>query len=209
MAYATRADIFKYALTKGQLANTAREADSVSASGDTVSLDSHGFVTDDPIVLRAAEGGSMPSPLVEGTTYYVIRETDATFKVAAVPGGDAINITTAGSNLIVSGDLPFDDVLEARSRFVDGFIPHLVPLDSPYPVAIVEVTALLAGARLLAMSGVSSDIVKEMEKGAIDQLQRWAKGQPIRDAGTTASSNKAVSISPASTSRWGTGDKIP
>jgi hypothetical protein len=41
--------------------------------------------------------GSLPSPLVQGTIYYVRDYTNYTFKLAATPGGAAINLTSTGS----------------------------------------------------------------------------------------------------------------
>ena len=42
-----------------------------------VTLDEHAFATNDPLTFRAQAGGSLPAPLVEGTTYYAIEVDDA------------------------------------------------------------------------------------------------------------------------------------
>lgn len=210
-AYATRRDVFKYGLPRGLLANEGRFAHSALASTDEFTLDGHGFVTDDPVIVRAADGGSVPSPLIDGDTYYVIRLTDSTFKLAATSGGSAIDLTDDGENVVVVMDLPFEDVLERYSRFVDDFlIAHAVPMPDPVPVNVVAVVAELAGKKLLLLSGQTSVSMDEAEKAALAQLDRWKAGIPLRDENATDRTNLAVTANSASVSGtdprgWGTG----
>lgn len=208
-AYATRADVYKFGLPKGTLGSVARLVASSRAGTDTLELEDHGFETDDQVLVRATANGTLSSPLVEGTTYYVIRLTSSTFKLAATAGGAAINLTTDGVSMLVTTSLPFDDVLEFYSRFVDAFLPaHMVPLAAPYPIVVVATVAELASKKLQHLSGASSELVKEAELGAKAQLERWAKGIPLRDARATASANLAVTstLSGTSDSRgWGSG----
>lgn len=196
------------------LSNPGREVESSLASTNVLTLDGHLFETDDEVTLRAIEGGTLSAPLVEGTVYYVVRLTDATFSLAATSGGAVIDLTTNGSTMIVKAELPVDALLEAYSRFVDDFIPHLVPLEADdvtgaYPVTVVRVVCELTAAKLLSLAGQSSVSMTEAEVGAKAQLERWAKGQPIRDAGITASSNKAIVSTYATTVTdprgWGSG----
>jgi len=155
--YATRRDVFTYGAPRGSLGNPARAVASSLASTDTIELSEHGFVTDDAVTVRAFEGGTLSAPLVSGTTYYVIRVSDSEFKLSATAGGVAIDLTSDGVSMAVASDLPFDEVLEFYSRFVDPFIPaHLVPLTAPYPKVVVGIVAQLAGKRLQILSGVSS-----------------------------------------------------
>ncbi len=198
-AYATARDLYTYGLRRGVLVNAAREVESSVASTNVLTLDGHQFATDDEVTLRAVEGGTLSAPLVEGTVYYAIRLTDSTFSLAATAAGAAIDLTTNGTTMMVKAELPVDDLLEAYSRFVDDFVPHLVPLDSPYPVTVVRVVCELAAAKLLSLAGQSSVSMTEAEVGAKAQLERWAKGLPIRDAAVTASANKAVSSTYATT----------
>jgi hypothetical protein len=199
-AYATASDLYTYALRRGVLSNPGREVESSSASTNVITLDQHLFETNDEVTLRAAEGGTLSAPLVEGTVYYVVRLTDSTFSVAATSGGAAINLTTDGVSMMVKAELPVAALLEAYSRFVDDFIPaHLVPLDSPYPVTIVRIVCELTAAKLLSLAGQSSVSMTEAEVGAKAQLERWSKGVPIRDATVTASANRAIVSTLAST----------
>lgn len=73
------------------LAVTATAADEVFTSAG------HGYVDGTPVVLSALTGGA---GLVAGQTYFVRDAAADTFKVAAVPGGTAVDVTsnlTAGT----------------------------------------------------------------------------------------------------------------
>ena len=192
-AYATHRDLYRYGLARGALAMPGRLVESSVASSDTLTLDGHGFVTDDEVLVRAAEGGTLTAPLVEGTTYYVVRVTDSTFKLAATSGGAAIDLSTTGDQMVVSSALPVDDVLEFYSRFVDAFLPaHAVPLTDPYPVTVTAIVAELAAKKLMTLAGLSSGVIDAAEVAAKAQLERWAKGIPLRDARATTATNLAI-----------------
>lgn len=67
-----------------------------NASPGVVTLASHGFVANDPVVFSTS--GSLPTGLTPGTTYYVKTVLTAnTFTVSATAGGAAINTSSAGS----------------------------------------------------------------------------------------------------------------
>lgn len=198
-AYATRRDLYRYGLPRGTLSSEGREVASALASTDVLTLTDHGFETNDEVLVRAIDGGVLAAPLVAGTTYYAIRLTASTFSLAATSGGSAINLTTNGTTMLVSIELPFTEVLEFYSRFVDAFMPaHLVPLSSPYPVTVVAIVAELSAKKLQLLAGVSSVAMAEIELGAKAQLERFAKGLPLRDATATGTANKAITSSSAS-----------
>lgn len=208
--YATRADLFRYGLPRGLLANPGRLCASVVATDDTFTLDGHGFENDTPLLFRAETGGTLPAPIAAGTIYYAIRVSDSTFKAAATAGGAAEDLTTDGVSVVVSTALPIDEVLEFYSRFVDGFLPaHLVPLGSPYPITVTAIVAELSAKKLLLISRQSSASMTEMEVGAKAQLERWVKGIPLRDDRQTASANLAVSDVLSIPREWGTGGTLP
>lgn len=95
--------------------------------------------------------------------------------------------------MLVSKALPFDRILESCSRFADDFMPaHLVPFTAPYPIRVVEIVATLAAKKLQASSGTSSVSVNDAELAAKAQLERFAKGLPLRDATATGPANLAV-----------------
>lgn len=211
-AYATERDLYTYGLRRGVLANPGRLVESSLESTDVLTLDGHLFETDDPVTLRAVEGGTLSAPLVADTVYYVIRLTDATFKLAASAGGAAINLTSNGETMVVRSAPPVAEYLELFSRWVDQFIPaHLVPLEpvaGAYPAPIVKVVCELAAAKLLSWAGQSSVSMTEAEVAAKAQLERWAAGIPVREVAATQASNKAVTSTVATAGDprgWGSG----
>lgn len=181
-------------ISSGEIAGSSRLVESALAATDVLTLDGHGFETDDPITVRATEGGALSAPLVEGTIYFAIRLTNGTFSLAATTGGSAINLTTDATSMVVTRDPAYDDVIEYYSRFCDGYIPaNLVPLQQPIPVTVKTIVARLSGKALMNIDGKSSAIVEAEELLAQKQLERWALGLPIREATATGPSNLAVS----------------
>lgn len=91
----------------------------VSASGNTLAI-TETYVTGDAVKITADfPGGTMPAPLVSGTTYYVISVSStsiklATSKVNAVTG-TAIDLTTAGSGT-------FSIAIAANQTLIDNTI---------------------------------------------------------------------------------------
>ena len=209
--YATRADLYRYGFPRGLVANPGRLCASALASTDTFELDGHGFEDGDAVLLRAESGGELPAPLVAGTTYYVLRQSEATFKLSATPNGSAVNLTTDGASVLVASALPIDEQLAVLSRFVDPFIPaHATPLTEPYPLVVVQIVAKLAAADLLRIAGQSSESMAQLEVGAKAQLERWASGIPLRDARATSSTNRAYSEAYGGDSRgWSNGGTLP
>lgn len=194
MAYATRRDLYRYGLPRGGLSMPGRLVDQASAGSDLITLDGHGFETDDEVLVRAIDGGSIAVPLAEGVTYYAILVTDSTFKLSATPSGAPIDLTSAGENMLVATPLPVHAVLEFYSRFVDAFLPaHAVPMPSPYDVTVVAIVAELAAKKLLMLSGQTSVALDAAEVAAKAQLERWAKGIALRSAApATVATNVAI-----------------
>jgi hypothetical protein len=193
-AYAARRDVYRYGLPRGALGNPGRLVASSLASTNTIELVEHGFETGDAVTFRATEGGTLSAPLVAGVVYYVIALTDSAFQVATTPTGSPIDLTTDGVSMMVSADLPIDDLLEYYSRFVDGFLPaHAVPLPAPYPVTVVAIVAELTARRLQILSGLTSESMRDVELSAKAQMERYATGIPVRDAApATIPTNLAV-----------------
>jgi hypothetical protein len=70
---------------------------SISNASPGVVTYTNSFAAKDPVVLSTT--GTLPAPLVPGTTYYVAAAglSGSVFSVSATPGGAAINTTSAGS----------------------------------------------------------------------------------------------------------------
>jgi hypothetical protein len=208
--YCQRADVYKYGFPRGLLANPGRRCASVNATTDKLELDGHGFETDTPVMFRAEGSGSLPSPLLASTTYYAIRVTDSAFQVALVAGGAAINLTSTGTAVLVATPLAFDDVIEFYSRWADDFLPaNAVPLN-PVPVVVRGLVAELAAKKLLLLAGQSSQSMDAQELAAKAQLERYAKGIPLRDTTAVARTNLAHSEGVVSDPRgWTRGGQLP
>lgn len=73
----------------------------VNTTTDVITVNGHGFVTGQPFVYNDG-GGTSLAGLTDGTTYYAIKLTDDTFKVATSSAnafaGTAVDLTGAGNN---------------------------------------------------------------------------------------------------------------
>jgi hypothetical protein len=69
-----------------------------AAATDRITHTAHGLLANTPVVF----GGTAPGGLTAGTTYYIRDVTTNDYKVAASPGGAAIDLTSAGADLVVS-----------------------------------------------------------------------------------------------------------
>lgn len=78
-----------------------------NASPGVVTWNAHGLANGD--VVKFFTSGALPSPLVAGTTYFVVNGTTNTFNVAATEGGAAINTTTGGSGTHTAVHAPYGD----------------------------------------------------------------------------------------------------
>lgn len=179
MGYCTRADVVAL-LPSGGLPNPARVATG-SASGDYIDCDQHALAADQAVTFRAESGGSVPAPLVEGTTYYAKIVSTSRFQVAATAGGTAISLTTDGVNFNVWSELPWDAWINWASSEIDGFLPeHMVPVAAPYERRLVTATAELAAKKgLSATAGAAIDLGDTIRLIG-ESIARWAKGLPVR-----------------------------
>lgn len=192
VSYATRRDVYELGLPRGTLRSDARVARASNPATDTIELDEHGFETNDRVLVRALEDGALPAPLQASTVYYAIRVSDSTLQLAAAESGPAIDLTSTGDGIVLVAPLPIERVLEAYSRVVEDWVPHLVPFVTPYPTTIVMTVAELSARKLQLMSGQISVSMQAIEEAAQKRLERWASGIPIRDDRATKSSNLAV-----------------
>lgn len=206
--YCENEDLFDYGLPVGLVGMQGRILEAVTGSTDLLELDTHGFREGDQVFLRAADGGTLAAGLSADTPYYVLRISEATFKVSLTSGGAAVNITTDGTNMIVSKRLPFEKTIEFFSRWVDCVIPHVVPLDAPYPVIVSGTVAELSAQKLLYLAGQRSESVDALIATCQKRLELWGKTVPIRDARVTASSNEALGDSVSSGKTYAT-ETIP
>lgn len=208
--YCARADVTKR-IPIGSVTSSSGIVAETEVGDNTFTFDGHGLETDDAVSVRAVEGGSLPSPLVEGV-YYAIRVTNSTFSLAATPSGSAIDITSAAVSMVITREPDFDDTIEFYSRWADTCLPaHLVPLDVPLTgqfVFVKGIVADLSAKKILNGVGKESAIVTAAELEAKAQLERFAAGLPLRGTATSTPSNLAITNNVATTGDprgWGSG----
>jgi hypothetical protein len=182
--YCTPADVYALGSKRGSFANEGRLAQSVDASAGEIELGDHGFSTGDPCSFRAeGAGASLPSPLVTGVGYFVIRRTADRFAVSTTAGGAALVLGSTSYHVIVGSPLPIEDAIWKASRLLDDSLPSLlVPLVAPIPPTIVVTAAELAAASL----GVFTNPEVKSFAVLLDMAQKraaaWAKAKSVRPA---------------------------
>lgn len=205
-AYCAPSDLYAFGLSHGAVPNPGRPVDSANATANTITLDVHGFVLNDPVSFRAESGGSLPAPLVAGSTYYAIPVTESTFSVAAAEDGAAIDFTSAGSLFVVITPLPVDASIAWASRLIDDMLPAgVVPLAEPIPEIVRMTAAELAAAKLAGRGGFASKPLTEIADAARKRLERWAQGIPIRgdNAPTPTNLASAAAVPYVDSRGWG------
>lgn len=192
MGYCEPTDVYLW-IPEGSVPTPRRLLSAVSAATDVMSLDGHGFAADAELLFRAEAGGSLPSPLVEGTAYYAAPLTDSTFSVAATAGGSVVNLTTAGSNVVVISEIPWARWIAIATDRIDGMLfGHRTPLDAPYPASVTYYAAGLVAEMALGFAGAQTASIIERLKVAHLEFERWRKGATIRGAVVPAAANKAI-----------------
>lgn len=206
--YCSRSDLYDFGLPRGAVPNPARLIENVAASSDVFTLDEHGFEDGDPVQFRAAPGGTIPSPLVEGTTYYAVRLDDTRFRVSATDGGSAVDLG-AGERVLVIAPLPIAKAITWASRVIDDMLPaHVVPIDVGSIPPLVRMSAAeLAALKLTNRQGAGAVSLGTLATQVEQRLKRWAEGVPIRGPEEAPPANLAVRGTRGYTDRrgWGTG----
>lgn len=192
-SYCTESDVYCF-VPPGMLANPGRLIASVSTTAEALTIDGHGLATDDAVTFRAESGGSLPSPLVAGTTYYAIYVDDSSFKLSLTEGGAAINITSAGSNVMLIRPVPWTRWITECSALVEQSLPaHVVPITGTVPESVKMFTACLVAERALAYAG-SQSLVNQVPTERYGKLaEKWGRGVPIRGATVPTAANLAIS----------------
>ena len=192
--YCAPADLYSFGLPHGAVPNPGRLVASVNPSTNEFLLDVHGFDANDQVQFRAEGSGSLPSPLVAGTTYYAQPLTENTFSVSATSGGATLDITTAGARVVVIAQLPVLAAIAWASRIIDDMLPaHVVPMTAPFHEIIIMTCAELAAGKLLSRSGSSTKSLGDMVDQARKRLERWSKGVPLRGDNVPTPTNLAAS----------------
>lgn len=198
MLYCDPSDVYQYGVPAGSIPNPSRLVDEVDVTDNTITLGDHGLEDDQEVVLRAESGGTMPAPLDDDTTYFAIVVNEHRFSLAASAGGSVIDLTTAGSRLVLIPKLPMAAAIRWASRVLDEEIPaHAMPLSEGATIPeVLRITAAeLAGWKLTKHAGGDSRTVGQVLDEAQKRIARWAKGIPMRDPNAPSRTNLAASAS--------------
>lgn len=84
----------------GGIVNKATATVTANTTLDRLNWTAHGLSVNDPVLVSTT--GTMPAPLVAGTTYYVSVVTTNTVELSATVGGATINLTTAGTGVLTA-----------------------------------------------------------------------------------------------------------
>jgi hypothetical protein len=200
MGYCTEQDLYRFGLPRGNVAHPSRLIGAVDVSANRIALDSHGLSVGDSVQFRSVGGGVLPTPLAEGTDYFVVYASEWQFAVSATLGGTAVDLSAVGGSTAVLARLPIDHVIEKVSHIIDDMVPGCaVPFD-PVPEIVRVTCAELAAAMLVSMvGGVPTQPVSTLIDAAQKRLDRWAKGVPV--AGATSAQLSSYSR-PRRTSVW-------
>lgn len=90
----------------------------VNTSTDVITATGHDYILNTPLQVSVSSGGTLPVPLVAGTTYYARDITTNTFKLSATRDGAAIDITTTGTGDLTVTDLPLVKTLPNVAEYV-------------------------------------------------------------------------------------------
>ena len=211
VAFATRADLHRYGLPKGQLVAGARVVAEVHLGTSRLELADHGYELDAQVALSADEGATLPAPLAEGTVYFVrpVAGSSGLLELAATAGGDALALTNAGEGTFRLVDGGLDDLIDAELEAVsdlvrDAAIAIHPPVEPPFPSRLVSLVARIAAARLARAHGLPLEHVFANAEEAERELAAMRKGAPIRDTSAPPASNLATSRSAKGDPRgWG------
>lgn len=206
MGYCQASDVYAFGIPRGSVPFPARLIGAIAAGSDTLELDGHGFAAGDPITFRVESGGSLPSPLIEATTYFADPTDDCHFRVAATVGGAAVDLTTSGSRVLVIAPLPIDSAIKWASGQIDDMVPAAaLPMVAPYPPTVVSACAELAAAKLGGLTGSVTKSLGDTLTAVQKRLEKWEKGKPIRGEHAPSPAGLAVSaatIQAAQPSPW-------
>lgn len=181
-AYCTQSNAYDW-IPPGTGQDVALLVSRVNTTTETLTVNGHGLADDDPVQFRAEAGGTLPTGIVEGTTYYAIVITDSTFQIATAAGGSAVNLGGTATNLLMIAPHPWTRWIEEESATLDCSLPeHVVPLTET-PAIVRKYVGAMVAKRACIRSGKSSAALDgELRDFIRPELALWRKGIPILGA---------------------------
>jgi hypothetical protein len=203
--YCTVEDVFGV-VPASVLMRVALAVASASTTANTLTINGHGLAEDAPFDIVLQSGGTVAAPLAVGTTYYADPVSDVALRVRAEPGGDPIDLTTAGSGMMLRPSCRpgIEERIVEYSRWVEDRLPaHAVPLElesnGRYHPTVRGMVALLAAEAALEDSGKTSESVTRRADRTRRDAELRLRGLPMRNAPAASPSNLAMGASPSVT----------
>lgn len=196
VALCAESDVFSV-IASGSVPNAGRLCASALNAGDVLELDCHGFAADTPVRFRVEEGGTMPAPLVAGTTYYAVPVDESRFSVAATEGGAVVPLTADGDLVVVMRDRPVAAAIAMASDYVAPALRgNVEPTSlSDVPHQVRSMVALYAARILRVWSQREHADLAPLIDAAEKRLDKFMRGVPTGGPDATAPSNLAVARS--------------
>lgn len=205
--FATRRHVYQLGIQAAALRSTG-SAVTADASTNRLTLRGHGLVSDDLVTFEASAGGALPAPLSASTPYYAIVDSTDLFRVSATEGGSAVDLTTAGTGLVLvvpDAGARIDAALEAGAdEIIAAAIAHKAPFET-VPGIVTLVNLRLAVEMLIISGGLANPTYREsvaehlrLAADAREHLKRWRSGVPI-----TGLVDATPSVSEAGAVSWG------
>jgi len=161
------------------------------AATDNLLAVGHGLNNGD-LILFSNSGGALPAPLAEGTVYHVRDRAPNDFKVALTAGGDAVDLTSAGT-----GTHKFHTQyanLDLRGRLVLG-------QDDMGGASANRVTATQAD-NVGQGSGAETHTLTEAEMPAHSHTQQWTDNTGTLQGAAYAKTSAGSSVATTNTGSY-------
>jgi len=170
-----------------------------NASTDVITATGHDYINDMPVTVSVSGGGTLPAPLVAGTTYYVRDVATNTFKLSATIGGEAINITDAGTGSFVVTDIALSiytaSVAEMARKEISsyGALTNRPLINFTAPIVLTPSTNPTQASITQALTLDNSAGVSDLPSINCICVIRGGSATPFNTSGKTAIFNRLLS----------------
>jgi len=89
-----------------------------NSTTDFLTSASHDYILNSQVQVNVSGGGTLPAPLVAGTTYFVRDVSGNDYRLSATRGGSAIDITSVGTGVFTITDLALDNKVRDVANYV-------------------------------------------------------------------------------------------
>ena len=198
-------DVYRYATAYGGLSARAQSVSAVV--GSVLEVEGAGLERNDPLELRAFDGGTLPAGAERGVVYYAdpVTGREDAFRLLDAVDGAVVTLTTSGEAFGIVRSL--EPLITAQIRSVTQWIfrrlpAHSVPLvadgNGNYPETVRAMCAVLAAEATAVVLGITLPRLTEAAERMRSEARLLLAGLPMRDTGDTSTAdNLATGASPS------------